>query len=180
MGLFKTMSERFVGIEQAQDYDAPGVRENSCLAVDLAMLGVGEIDEIDELLISLGISTADGISKIEEDTELDINAHKVIVGASKPKFSVEAAIKDTKEQFERGDGAIITIPLHPEDPENLDGHMVLAAGMYVEDLEVTGVLLGDSLKDGMQRISPSDAVSRLEQTVEYFGAIYSSQVKLAN
>ncbi|MFI5270717.1 MAG: hypothetical protein ACHQT9_01575 [Candidatus Saccharimonadales bacterium] len=174
------MSERFVGIEQAQTYDAPGVRENSCLAVDLAMLGVGGIDEINELLVSLGISTPDGISEVVEDTELDINEHKVIIGAPRPKFSVEAAITDTKEQFEQGNGAIITLPLHPENTESFDGHMVLAAGMYVKDLEVTGVLLGDSLLDGMQRISPSDAVDKLEQTVERFGAIYSSHVKLAN
>lgn len=172
-------TEVFIGVEEALSYSEEGLRTNPCLAVDLAMLGVGTIDECHATLVSSGISTAEGLSQIpNEGAELEVNGQAVVLGGARAWFKVGKLIEDSTAQFEDGGGAIVAVKLDENDLDDEAMHLILLAGQFVKDGEDRAMLVGDSLKDGMQRQSIAELDVRLQRTLDWAGALFSHHVSV--
>ncbi len=173
------MAEVFKGVEAARSYTGEGIRANPCLAVDLAMLGVGTIEECHDVLVASGISTADGMSQLPDDGgEVSINGNKVVFRRAQMRIDASRALGDAASRFNEGDGTLVAVRLNEEDPNDGAMHIVLLAGQFEKDGKPGDILVGDSLQDGMQR-EPAQAVyDRLQQTIEWAGGLLSYHVSV--
>lgn len=174
------MAETFLGMSEALEYKGEGLRANPCLAVDLAMLGVGTIEECHEALVQVGISSPDGMSVIpDEGIAVQVNDNIVSFGATNMWFNLDTAAEDTIAQYEKSEGAIFAVKLNEEDPEDGGMHLVLLAGQFLNNDEVRSVLVGDSLVDDIQRVNPSEVNARLQRTLDWAGALFSYHVAVS-
>ena len=173
------MAEVFVGIEETLSYTGEGVKANPCLAVDLAMLGVGTVEECHDTLVKLDISTGDGISRMPDDgADIEINGNTVVFGEARIWFDVDSVIEDAVTQFEDGSAAIVAVKLNEEDLDDEAMHLILLAGQFVRNGKRGDVLVGDSLRDGMLRESVIEVDKRLQRTLDWAGALFSYHVSV--
>ena len=173
------MTEVFTGVEEALTYTGEGIKTNPCLAVDLAMLGAGTIEECHAVLVASGISTADGISHMpDEGAELDVNGNTVVFGETMMWFDVDSTMEDAIMQFGDGNAAIVAVKLNEEDPNDEAMHLILLAGQFIKNGERSAVLVGDSLHDGMQRELATQINKRLQRTLDWAGALFSYHVSV--
>ena len=173
------MAETFFGIDRVLDYRQVGSFNNPCLAVDLAMLGVGDKNKCHQALVASGVSTPDGVSEIPgKGVELDINGNKVTIDPTKLFFDLRKLESDSRSQFDKAEAAIVAVKLHEDDPEDYSMHLILLGGHYREGDRVTKVVIGDSLLDGVQEQRPEELESRLERTLDFNGALLSCHVRV--
>lgn len=173
------MAEVFVGVEEALSYTGQGVKANSCLAVNLSMLGVGTIEECHDALVNSSISTIDGISRIpDEGAELEVADNKVILGEALIWFDVKSVIEDSTSQFKEGCAAIVAVKLNEDDLNDDAMHLILLAGQFEENGKPGDMLVGDSLYDAMQRETAVEIDKRLQSTLDWAGALFSYHVSV--
>jgi hypothetical protein len=174
------MTTQFVGIPEALAYTGAGLRENPCLAVNFAMLGVGEIDECHAALVDADISSEDGESRIppEGAEKVTVNDSVVALGSQKAWFEADKAVADARAGFADRTGTIFSVQLNEDDPESPNMHLVLFAGQFIDGDRVSELLVGDSLQDGMQRPSLEEARDRLARSMDWAGAIMGNTVSV--
>ncbi len=169
------MSGTFEGLREPLNYRGVGKMADPCLAAILATAGLGEIEEIHQKLVGLGVSTPEGISDINAGFDIAMNGKEARIDPPRMFSGLEKAIDGTGEQFEKGNGTIIAVKLYEDDYDNQDTHFLLLIG-HERDEEtdkVTAVYVGDSRYDDVQELHPSDVLDLLDRTIDLLGGIYA-------
>lgn len=177
------MAATFEGIREPLNYDTPGAMALPCLAANLSMLGAGEIEEIQRVLVARGVSDEQGVATISEDgLQYDGNGKRVSIGPASLYFELSNVFSAAETLFREGQGLMAAVKLHEDNPGDESMHFNLIFGHDIDKTSdphvVVKTWVGDSRFDGTEAKQPSEVMDMLSRTLKATGVLFAYAVKV--